>query len=626
MIKNTNTDTSLSEVHQSIDTTAGKKKGWRRIFSFLGPAYLVSVGYMDPGNWATDLAGGSKFGYSLIWVLLMSNLMALLLQGLSARLGIVRGRDLAQANREAYPRYVNFVLYLLAEIAIAACDLAEVLGMAIGIQLLTGLPLIWGVSITVLDTFLLLYLQKMGMRKMEAFIIALVAIVAISFLIEIIFAKPDLGEMALGFIPSALSDEALYIGIGIIGATVMPHNLYLHSALVQTRKIERTDTGIKQALKFNRIDTTIALNLAFFVNAAILVLAATVFFKTGNSDVAEIKEAHRLLPSFLGNLAPKLFAIALIAAGQSSTITGTLAGQIIMEGYLSLRINPWVRRLITRLLAIIPALFVIIIYGEENVDALLVLSQVILSLQLGFAIIPLIHFVSDKKTMGNFVITPFTKIVAWVIASVLVFLNLKMLINEATGVFMADAVLPKIILSFLGLLFLTLLVYIIFFPVFNKVKKTKSILMHPDLNGISNLIIPEFKTIAIALDYTENDQKLLAFAVGQGKANTHYVLIHVVESASARLHGQDSDDYETRKDKERMDWYVNQLQLRGLEAEGHIGFINRAKEIVRLSKTLQADMLVVGAHGHTGLRDFIYGETVNTVRHELKIPVLIVNI
>ena len=426
MISRKKNEASLSEVHESVDTTL-RKKGWRRVFSFLGPAYLVSVGYMDPGNWATDLAGGSKFGYTLIWVLLMSNLMALLLQGLSARLGIVRGRDLAQANRETYPKVVNFVLYILAEIAIAACDLAEILGMAIGIQLLTGLPLIWGVSITVLDTFLLLYLQRLGIRKMEAFIITLVAVIGISFLIEIILAKPDLGELATGFIPSVMNDEALYIAIGIIGATVMPHNLYLHSALVQTRKIDRTDAGIKQAIKFNRIDTTIALNLAFFVNAAILIVAATVFFKTGNSDVGEIKEAYRLLPSFLGNIAPVLFAVALIAAGQSSTITGTLAGQIIMEGYLSLRINPILRRLITRLVAIIPALIVIIIYGEENVDALLILSQVILSLQLGFAIIPLIHFVSDKKTMGKFVINLPTKIAAWLIAAVLVFLNLKML-------------------------------------------------------------------------------------------------------------------------------------------------------------------------------------------------------
>ena len=323
IIERSRDDHSLNEIHGSIET---KKKGWRKAFSFLGPAYLISVGYMDPGNWATDLQGGSKFGYSLIWVLLMSNLMALLLQGLSARLGIVRGRDLAQANREEYPKFLNFVLYILAEIAIAACDLAEVLGMAIGIQLLTGLPLIWGVCITVFDTFLLLYLQKLGMRKMEAFVITLVAVIAGAFLVEIILAKPDIGEMAAGFIPTIPNKEALYIAIGIIGATVMPHNLYLHSALVQTRKIDRTNRGIKQAIKFNRVDSAIALNIAFLVNAAILVLAAAVFFKTGNTEVAELHEAHRLLPGFLGNTAPILFAVALIAAGQSSTITGTLAG------------------------------------------------------------------------------------------------------------------------------------------------------------------------------------------------------------------------------------------------------------------------------------------------------------
>jgi manganese transport protein len=625
MNKQSHATTSLSEVHQSIDTT-GKKRGWRKMLSFLGPAYLISVGYMDPGNWATDLAGGSKFGYSLIWVLLMSNLMALLLQGLSARLGIVRGRDLAQANREAYPRFVNLALYLLAEVAIAACDLAEVLGMSIGIQLLTGLPLTWGVSITILDTFLLLYLQKMGMRKMEAFIISLVAVIAISFLVEIIFAGPVISEIAHGFIPSALSDEALYIGIGIIGATVMPHNLYLHSALVQTRKIDRSNAGIKQALKFNRIDTTIALNLAFLVNAAILILAATVFFKTGNSQVAEIKEAHRLLPSFLGTLAPKLFAIALIAAGQSSTITGTLAGQIIMEGYLSLRINPWVRRLLTRLLAIIPALIVIVIYGEEKVNSLLVLSQVILSLQLGFAIIPLIHFVSDKKTMGDFVISPITKITAWAIAGILVFLNLSMLTNEVASSWSAAGIFSKIGFISMGLLSFALLLYILLFPLFKIVQKSASIQMHPDLEVINQLTIPEFKIIAIALDFSEKDQKLLSFAIGQGKENTRYVLVHVVESASAKLLGTDSDDYETRKDKERMDWYVSQLQQRGYLVEGHLGFRNRAKEIVRIVKELNADMLVAGAHGHTGLKDFIYGETVNTVRHELKIPVLIVNV
>ena len=624
MINRTTTDTSLSEVHESIDTK--RLIGWRRIFSFFGPAYLVSVGYMDPGNWATDLAGGSKFGYSLIWVLLMSNLMALLLQGLSARLGIVRGRDLAQANREAYPKPVNFMLWILAEIAIAACDLAEVLGMAIGIQLLTGLPLVWGVSITVLDTFLLLYLQRLGMRKMEAFIITLVAIVAVCFLIQIILAKPLIGEIATGFIPAFPTNEALYIAIGIIGATVMPHNLYLHSALVQTRKINRTDKGIKQALKFSMIDTTVALNIAFFVNAAILILAATIFFKTGNSQVAEIKEAHRLLPGFLGNLAPILFAVALIAAGQSSTITGTLAGQIIMEGYLRLRINPVVRRLITRMVAIIPALLVIIIYGEHKIDALLVLSQVILSLQLGFAIIPLIHFVSDKKTMGIFTIKPIIKILAWIIASILVFLNCKMLINEVTGIFGSTEALPKVLVILAGLLFASLLVYILIHPFIKAKKKPVSIQMHPDARSITDLPIPSFNKIAVALDFTENDKKLIAYALGQGKQSASYLFIHIVESASAKLLGKESDDFETRKDNEQMEFYIQSLKEKGLHAEGIIGFKDRAKEIIKIVKDQDADMLVIGAHGHTGLKDLIYGQTVNTVRHELKIPVLVVNL
>lgn len=627
MIRRTVSDNSLSEVHESVDTTSSKKSGWRRIFSFLGPAYLVSVGYMDPGNWATDLQGGSKFGYALIWVLLMSNLMALLLQSLSARLGIVRGRDLAQANREAYPKYINFCLYILAEIAIAATDLAEVLGMAIGIQLLTGLPLIWGVSITILDTFLLLYLQKMGIRKMEAFIIGLVAVVAFSFLIEMFFAQPDLLELSAGFIPSIPNDEALYIGIGIIGATVMPHNLYLHSALVQTRKINKTPSGIKQALKYNLIDSTVALNIAFFVNAAILVLAATAFFKTGNSHVAEIKEAHQLLAPLLGSKwAPTLFAIALIAAGQSSTITGTLAGQIIMEGYLNLRINPWVRRLITRLLAIIPALIVILIYGEENIDALLILSQVILSLQLGFAIIPLIHFVSDKKTMGNFTIKLPTKIAAWLIASVLVYLNLKMLINETESIFQGDNVLNQIIIILLGLLFGALLLYIILQPIIAKRSAANSIKLHADKPLLEKLELPIFNKIAIALDFSEHDEKLLAFAVGQGNKNTSYVLIHVVESATAKFLGTDTDDYETRADDDRLQKYITQLEILGYKAEGFLGFRNRPKEIVRIAKETEADMIVLGAHGHTGLQDFIYGETVNSVRHEVKIPVLIVNL
>ena len=618
-------DRSLSEVHNSIDTTSPKIKK-NKILSFLGPAYLISVGYMDPGNWATDLAGGSKYGYALIWVLLMSNLMALLLQGLSARLGIVRGRDLAQANRETYPRAINFILYLLAEVAIAACDLAEVLGMAIGIQLLTGLPLVWGVCFTILDTFLLLYLQKLGMRKMEAFIIALVAIIAIAFLIQIVLAGPVLSEVAKGFAPSFPDNEALYIAIGIIGATVMPHNLYLHSALVQSRKIDKSDLGIQQALKFNRIDTTIALNLAFFVNAAILVLAGTVFFSSGHSNVSEIKEAHRLLPSFLGNLAPILFAVALIAAGQSSTVTGTLAGQIIMEGYLSLRINPWLRRLITRLIAITPALIVILIYGEQKVDMLLVLSQVLLSLQLGFAIIPLIYFVSDKKTMGKFAIKPLTKITASLIAAVLIFLNLKMLVNEAVPVFAAEALMPKILISAAGVFFGAILIYISFFPLFRKKAKASSIEMHKADHILPAFTGHAYNNIAVALDFSKNDHKILSYAISQGNTSSSYLLIHVVESASANLHGSQSDDHETQQDAEQLASYAAQLIEQGMRATAELGFKRRVKEIVRIVNEKNADLLVIGAHGHTGVKDILYGETVNAVRHELKIPVLVVSL
>jgi manganese transport protein len=582
---------------------------------------------MDPGNWATDLAGGSKFGYTLLWVLLMSNIMALLLQSLSARLGIVRGRDLAQANREAYPKGVNFLLYILAEIAIAATDMAEVLGMAIGIYLLTDLPLIWGVAITVLDTFLLLFLQRLGMRKMEVFIIGLVAVVGLSFLVEILLAKPDLGEVITGFVPKIPNEEALYIAIGIIGATVMPHNLYLHSALVQTRKINKTKQGIKQALKWNFIDLTVALNLAFLVNAAILVLAATTFFKNGQTEVAEIKEAHRLLKGFLGSdLAPKLFAIALIAAGQSSTITGTLAGQIVMEGYLRLRINPWVRRLLTRLLAIVPAIIVIYIFGDDEVDNLLILSQVMLSMQLGFAIIPLIHFVSDRKTMGDFTIKPIVQVAAWLIAAILVYLNIRMVGNEAATFFAnSDSLLWKGLIIMGSVIFLVLLVYIILYPLFNK-KQPASIQMHAEITGLQNLVIPTYRKIAVALDFSANDTVILASAIGQNNKDAEFLLIHVVESASAKLLGAQSDDYESRKDKENMQVYLSQLESKGYKVKGILGFKHRTKEIARIIKEENADMLVIGSHGHRGIKDLLYGETINSVRHELKIPVLVVRI
>ena len=627
MARNGHTDVSLSEVHQTVDTTSTSRPIWKRILSFFGPAYLVSVGYMDPGNWATDLAGGSKFGYSLIWVLLMSNLMALLLQSLSARLGIVRGRDLAQMNRETYPRFINFPLYILAEVAIAACDLAEVLGMAIGIQLLTGIPLIYAVLITVFDTFLFLLLQRLGIRKMEAFIIGLVAIIGCSFLIEIILAKPNLGEVVTGFAPHIANNEALYIAIGIIGATVMPHNLYLHSALVQTRKIKRDRKGIMRSIKLNIIDSTIALNMAFFVNAAILILAAAVFYKTGRTDVAEIKTAHELLDKFLGTkLAPTLFAIALIAAGQSSTITGTLAGQIIMEGYLRLRINPWLRRLMTRLLAIIPAVIVILINGEDNIDSLLILSQVILSLQLGFAIIPLIHFVSDKKGMGAFAIKPLTKITAWLITAILVYLNLRMVTGASIDYFATSTnIFWKIMIIVGGIAFITLLLIAFFYPIFSK-KRREFPGVHPDEVALEKIDVPVFKKIAVALEFTEKDEKLLSYSLGQSQKNSEFVLIHVVESASAQVLEKDTDDLETRKDQERLDHYASRLENMGYKAEGILGFTHRVKEIVRIVKESNADILVIGAHGHAGIKDIVYGQTINSVRHELKIPVLVVNV
>jgi len=619
-------EVSLSEVHGSVEIIQGGSR-WKQLFSFFGPAYLVSVGYMDPGNWATDIAGGSQFGYRLLWVLLMSNIMALLLQSLSARLGIVRGKDLAQANRETYPRLVNFSLYILAEIAITACDLAEVLGMAIGIQLLTGLPLIWGVAITSLDTFLLLFLQKFGMRRMEVFILSLIGIVGIAFFIEIFMVKPSLHEISRGLVPSLPGTAALYVAIGIIGATVMPHNLYLHSALVQTRKIKRKDVYIKQALKLNLLDSTIALNLAFFVNAAILILAGAVFYTSGHTSVASIREAYELFPSLMGSKLPSLlFAIALIAAGQSSTITGTLAGQIVMEGHLHLRINPILRRLITRLLAIIPAALVIGISGEDHVDQLLVLSQVVLSLQLGFAVIPLIHFVSDKKKMGIFRINKLTRFFAWAIAALLLYLNLKLVLQEGINLFENPGNwIWKILLVLVLVIAMTLLGYILFHPWFSK-KEFKDSTLHGEGQTFIKLEIPKFRKIAIALDFSKQDEKLLAFAIGQGGVESSYILIHVVESASARMLGKQSDDLETRTDQERLNGYQLSLEKNNYKAFGRLGYINRSKEIVRIVKEEGAEILVIGAHGHSGLKDFIYGETVNTVRHELKIPVLIVNL
>jgi len=416
---------SLGESYRSVPI-ARTGPWWRKLFAFAGPGYMVAVGYMDPGNWATDLAGGSQFGYTLLSVILLSNLMAVLLQGLSAKLGIVTGRDLAQACRDHYSRPVAFGLWILCELAIAACDLAEVIGSAIALNLLFHIPLPIGIMITALDVLLVLYLQNKGFRLLEAFVIALVVTVGACFLFEIVLSQPPVAEIARGLLPSPqiVSNPAmLYIAIGILGATVMPHNLYLHSSIVQTRSFDESQDGKREAIRFAFLDSTVALTLAFFVNAAILIVAAATFHTSGHADVAEIQDAHTLLTPLLGAGASTVFALALLASGQNSTLTGTLAGQIVMEGFLDIRLRPWLRRLITRAIAIVPAAIVAVLYGESGTAKLLVFSQVILSMQLSFAVFPLVRFTSDRTKMGPFVNAVWVKSLAYVVAVVIAVLN-----------------------------------------------------------------------------------------------------------------------------------------------------------------------------------------------------------
>jgi manganese transport protein len=423
---------SLPEVHGSVATN--KLGFWRKLLAFSGPGYMVAVGYMDPGNWATDLAGGSQFGYTLLSVILLSNFMAILLQALTVKLGVATGRDLAQACRDHYSKPVSFILWILCEVAICACDLAEVIGSAIALNLLFGIPLVWGVCITALDVLLVLYLQNKGFRFLEALVITLTVTIGICFALEILYSQPAIGAILSGFIPRkqiVTNGDMLYIAMGILGATVMPHNLYLHSSIVQTRKFEPTSEGKREAIKFATIDSTIALMSALFINAAILIVAAATFHKAGKTDVAEIQDAYQLLSPMLGApLASMLFALALLASGQNSTLTGTLAGQIVMEGFLQIRMRPWLRRLITRGIAIIPAVIVTAMFGEKGTAQLLVLSQVVLSLQLSFAVIPLVMFTNDKKKMGEFANPLWLKTLAWIITAVIVTLNAKLLVGQ----------------------------------------------------------------------------------------------------------------------------------------------------------------------------------------------------
>ncbi len=617
---------SLEEVNSSVNTNKGSS--FRRLLAFFGPAYMISVGYMDPGNWATDIAGGSKFGYSLLWVLVMSNLIALLLQSHCVRLGIVTGKDLAQASRENYPRFVNMFLYILAEIAIAACDLAEVIGMAIGIHLLfPSISILMGVCITVFDSFILLFLLNKGIKKLEGFIISLVILIGASFLIELIIAKPIISDIASGLKPFIKNEEALYIAIGIIGATVMPHNLYLHSSLVQTRRFKRTPIDIKKAIKFNTIDSAIALNLALFVNAAILILSAATFYMNGEVEVAEIQDAHRLLAPMLGSaLAPILFAIALIAAGQSSTITGTLAGQVVMEGYLNFRLQPWIRRLLTRLIAIIPAFITILILGEEATGRLLILSQVILSLQLGFAVIPLIHFVSNKNKMGEFVIPNWQKILSWIAAITIISLNVKLvyaeifnlLISSKNIILISFTIVPVCVFCFLMLL------YILIIPFIIKEKKYSSKEFHNTFKPLNLNINTSPKSIAVTVDFSSSDNKAINKAVEIRNNQAKLILIHILESTNAMVYGENACDLEREEDFKKLKLYQNQLLKENIETEIQLGFGNPKLAIPELILKNNCDVLVMGTHGHKTMKDIILGSTIDSIRHEIKITLVLV--
>jgi manganese transport protein len=600
------------------------------MFAFAGPAYLVSVGYMDPGNWATDLEGGARFGYELLWVLVLSNLMAILLQTFSARLGIVTQRDLAQACRETYPRSISYALWFLCEIAIAACDLAEVLGAAIALNLLFHIPLLTGVLLTAADTLLLLWFTRLGIRVIESFVLSLIAIIAGCFLVEISWAGwPALAPLAHGLVPH-LSGRNLYLAIGILGATVMPHNLYLHSALVQTRRIGSSIAAKRMACRFNLIDSTIALNGALLVNAAIMVLAVMVFFKRG-IVVTEIQQANQLLAPLLGTtFASVLFGIALLCSGQSSTLTGTMAGQIVMEGFLNFRIQPWLRRLITRTVAIIPAAFTVYWAGGKGTYQLLILSQVILNMQLPFAVIPLIQFTSSRERMGEFANRVWLRVLAWSAAALILSLDIwlvKITVQEwleSAGRWrgwVELGVLPLIMA--LGLL----LAWIIFQPVLPPWLRRlgRAPIQLPE-QVATNLPSLTYQRILVPLDHTSKDRDAIAHAAALAKQHhaTLY-LLHVEEDVTSQVYGALASTAEVEAGAKYLQQIANELSAQQVAAEMVVRYSrNPKKEIVRYAEELKPDLVVMGAHGHKGIKDIVFGTTINAVRHKLKVPLLVV--
>jgi manganese transport protein len=597
------------------------------MFAFAGPAYLVSVGYMDPGNWATDLEGGARFGYRLLWVLVMSNAMAILLQTLSARLGIVSGRDLAQACRESYPRRVNITLWILCEIAIAACDLAEVLGAAIGLNLLFHIPLLAGVLLTAADTLLLLWFQSFGIRTIEAFVLALITVMAACFFVEILWAKPSAAEMLTGLMPR-LDRGSLYLAVTILGATVMPHNMYLHSALVQTRNIGHTVEEKRTAAKFNLIDSVVALNGALLVNAAILVLAAAVFFKRG-MVVTEIQQAHMLLTPLLGaGAAGIIFAVALLCSGQSSTLTGTLAGQVVMEGFLNFRMQPWLRRLITRTIAIVPAALTIYIAGDKSTLGLLLLSQAIISMQLPFAIVPLIRFTNDRQRMGGFANAVWVQVLAWVTAAVVIGLNTMLAAQSISdGIANAGAWKPLVwavaVPMAVGLSLL--LVWMIFQPLPRRAPAAAA-----GLGGApsqpAEAEAPTYTRILLPLDHTALDRLAVTHAVAMARLHgATLFLLHVEEDVTSRVYGRESSTAEVEAGEQYLSGVAESIRQQGVTVETAIFHSSSPKrEIVRYAREIRPDLIVMAAHGHGGLKDLIFGTTIDPVRHNLQVPMLIV--
>ena len=627
---------SLEDVHSSVPIPRAR---WRRLLAFAGPAFLISVGYMDPGNWGTDIEAGSRFGYQLLWVLLLSNVMAVLLQSLASRLGIVTGRDLAQACHESYPRTAVWGLWILCELAIAATDLAEVIGTVIALKMF-GLDYGWGLLVAACDTFLLLALQRHGVRMLEVLTLLLIAVIAGSFFVEIVLARPDWTAALSGFVPRLSPEhfqQSLYVAIAMLGATVMPHNLYLHSALVQTRAFRQTGAGKTEACKYNLIDSAVALNGAFLVNAAILLMAATAFFP---NPVRTLPQARELLQQTWRGLAGWLFAVALLASGQSSTMTGTLAGQVVMEGFVHLRLRPWVRRLLTRALALIPAVVVIGLSsrqpaapaGTETVSLvderllwLLVLSQAILSFQLPFAIIPLLQFTGDRRRMGEFVNRPWLKTLAWscaagvvVLNGILIALSIRSWAEDLTQgggnpwwIYGTAGPVAGLLAAFLG--------WLMVYPAWARRPEVVPAAAAPALPAIA------YGRIGVALELTENDGAVLAQAAALARLyGAELTLVHVVDGPGGSFLGANADDQESRNDRTQISELVAHLQQKHLTVQGVLGYGRPPEELVRIAREQKFDLLVMGSHGHRFLADMALGETVAPVLHRLTIPILVI--